>query len=146
MTADTTIPLALASPISWIADMTMWLRDRRLYLGSGSSGGSYSSLLNGMIVGPFGCGFDGTVWTGSGEIVIGCGTGSLSTLSSAGFGSSGMSGGGVVVLAPVMRSFRFWMAASSSGGGLFWPLMAVMRFWVAFTILSVLEMVGSGRV
>ena len=98
-----------------------------------------------MIVGPFGCSFGGSVWTRLGEIVIGCSVGSFTTLSSARFGSSGVSGGGVVVLEPVMRSRRCWMASSSSGGGLFWPLMAFMRCWVAFTILSVLEMVGSGR-
>ena len=49
------------------------------------------------------------------------------------------------VLLPVMRARKCSMAASSSGGAVLAPWIAVANCWVAFTILSIGETVGVWR-
>ena len=57
----------------------------------------------------------------------------------------GHTGVGVYYAAPMMRSFRCWIAWNSSRGPSDWPFIVWIKFLVAFTILSVLDIVGLGR-
>ena len=78
---------------------------------------------------------------------MGSGIGSDTTTLSAGVCSGLTTGSGICFwfAAPEMRSFKPRMAWSSSGGASGWLLMVRIKCCVALTILSVLEMTGSGR-
>ena len=111
----------------------------------------YSCFSKGIIVGWFGT-FVGVVdWSGRGEesgetrLVNVGGRDVAVALTVVDIGS--VEGDVLLglVVAPVMRSRRFWMAWSSSFGVPGCPSMARIRCWVALVMRSVCVMVGMGK-